>query len=265
MTKARREMESKLRLIDFVIEVLDARIPASSLNPDFDGLFDGKKRLYVLNREDMADPEATGLWVQHFREKGESAVSFSAKTSDPKILKKAISDCTRPIYEKYLKKGMKKTVRALVTGIPNVGKSAVINRLSGGKKLKVANTPGITKDLSWVKIGEYLELADTPGMLPPKITDVESGVKIAAAGSIKTDILDTGTIALELLGLVEKAKPGSAAARYGCGEDPEEVLTAICRSRSFYREGEPDTERAALTVLDDFKNARFGRITLERP
>lgn len=269
MTKAKRELSAKVKLIDLVIEVLDARAPVSSLNPDFQELFSSKKRLYILNKSDMADEEATLKWLKHFKAQGIDAVSYSAATANPAKLKKDIEAAAADIYMKYEKKGMKKTVRALVCGIPNVGKSAILNRLYGKKKLDEANRPGVTRGLSWVKLTPYLELMDSPGLLWPKIENEETGAIIALIGSIKTDILDKEELSYYLLKLLLKNSPQMLKERYKLSElpeDPWETMTAICKKRGFLlKGGEIDSERGANVLLGEFSSAKLGRITLEYP
>lgn len=269
MTKSRREMESKLKLIDLVIEVADARAPLATLNPDFNALFGQKKRMYILNKSDMADPKATQEWLAYFAARGIPAVAYSAVSGNPKELLKAIKSCAQEIYDRYAQKGMKKTVRALVCGIPNVGKSAILNRLMGQKKLKEGNMPGVTRGLQWVKLDPYLELMDSPGMLPPKITDLRSGVIIASIGSIRRDILDEEQLIQLLIEMLREISPDAIPNRYGLdelAENPIEVLEQICRRRAFYiMKGEVDYDRGIITLFEEFKNGKLGRITLELP
>ena len=269
MVKARREIEDKLKLIDIVIEVLDARAPSATQNHDFDSLFGTKKRMYILNKSDMADDTITKQWIEHYREKGIHAVSFSAISGNTSVLLKNIQSCAAEIYEKYEKKGVKKTVRAIMCGIPNVGKSAILNRLSGTKKLKVGNMPGVTRGLSWVKLNPYLELMDSPGMLPPKIENERDGAIIAAIGSIRRDILDEEALSLYLIKMLSELCPEKLKSRYhldNISEDPIKVLKEICYKRAFMiMKGEPDYDRGIQTLFEEFKNAKLGKITLERP
>ena len=269
MTKSRREMESKMGLIDLVVEVCDARAPLATLNPDFSSLFGQKKRMYILNKSDMADPKATEAWLQYFRSQGIFAVAYSALTGNPKELQKSIRSCAQEIYDKYAKKGMKKTVRAIVCGIPNVGKSAILNRLAGQKKLKEGNMPGVTRGLQWVKLDAYLELMDSPGMLPPKIVDMRSGVIIASIGSIRRDILDEEKLVQLLIEMLREINPQALMNRYKLkelDENPIVVLEEICKQRGFYiMKGEVDYDRGITTLFEEFKNAKLGRITLELP
>ena len=269
MTKARRELQSKMKLIDLVIEVLDARTPQSSLNPDFQDLFANKKKLYILNKADMANPELTRRWVAHFEAQGIAAISYSALDGCPAQIKKKIIDTAQEIYDKYAKKGMNKTVRALVCGIPNVGKSAILNRLYGKKKLQEGNRPGVTRSLAWVKLSPYLELMDSPGLLWPKIDDEETGAVIALIGCIKTEVLDEEELAFHLIRKLKDVCPQLITERYGIDEladEPWDVMTQICQKRGFLlRGGEVDTQRGAKMLLGEFSTAKLGRLTLETP
>lgn len=269
MTKSRREMESKMKLIDMVIEVADARAPLATLNPDFDSLFGQKKRMYILNKSDMADPQQTKAWVKYFESRGIPCVAYSAVSGNPKDLLKAIKASAQEIYDRYAQKGMKKTVRAIVCGIPNVGKSAILNRLVGQKKLKEGNMPGVTRGLQWVKLDPYLELMDSPGMLPPKISDLRDGVIIASIGSIRRDILDEEKLVQLLIQMLREIAPDAISDRYKIkelAENPIEVLEQICRQRGFFiMKGEVDYDRGIITLFEEFKNGKLGRITLETP
>ena len=269
MTKAKRELLTKIKLIDLVIEVLDARAPLSSLNPDFHDIFSTKKKLYILNKSDMADDRLTIKWIKYFEDLGIPAVAYSALNGNPKELKKKIEEAAAEIYERYEKKGMKKTVRALVCGIPNVGKSAILNRLYGKKKLEEGNKPGVTRGLAWVKLTPYLELLDSPGLLWPKIEDEETGATIALIRCIKTEILDEEELAFYLIKKLSIVAPQMLMQRYGLDhleQDAWDVMTQICKKRGFLmRGGEVDTERGAKMLLDEFANAKLGKITLELP
>ncbi|MDL2237270.1 ribosome biogenesis GTPase YlqF [Christensenellaceae bacterium OttesenSCG-928-K19] len=269
MTKARRQLAKKLKMIDIVIEVLDARAPRSSVNPDFDDLFATKSRFYVLNKADLADEKVTKQWIKYYNSKGIPAVSFSAAAGNTEQLKKSIMDNAKAILQKYEKKGVKKTLRALVVGIPNVGKSAILNRLAGSRKMKEGNKPGVTKALQWAKISDNLEIMDSPGLLWPKFKDEKTGAVVALVGSIKLDILDEEALAFYLIGLLKDSSPQLLIQRYklkGLKEDDYDILLDIGRRRGFLvKGGEVDVERAAKTVLDEFKNGKMGRISLEAP
>ncbi len=269
MTKARRQLAEKLKLIDLVIEVLDARAPHSSVNPDFNDLFENKARLYILNKADLADGNITKNWIAHFKEQGIEAVSFSAVSGDTEQLKQEIRKVAAPIFERYQKKGVNKTLRCLVAGIPNVGKSAILNRLLGSKKLKEGNKPGVTKGLQWAKIDTYLEIMDSPGLLWPKFEDEETGAVVALIGSVKLDVLDEESLAFYLLRRLQATAPKMLTERYKMEDvsgETIEVLEQICKNRGFLlRGGVYDIERGCKTLIDEFKNGKLGRISLEKP
>lgn len=269
MTKARRQLKEKLKVVDMVIEVLDARAPKSSLNPDFDDLFSNKTRLYILNKADLADENITKNWLRYFKSKGIEAVAFSAVRGNTQALKKNIVACAEEILQRYRDRGMNKTLRCTVVGIPNVGKSAILNRLLGSKKMKEGNKPGVTKALQWAKIDDHLEIMDTPGLLWPKFEDERTGAVVALIGSVKLDILDEEALAFYLIGLLKQTSPALLKERYQLDDlhqDDYALLEAICKGRGFLLKGGAyDTERGAKTLLDEFKNGKLGRISLEKP
>ena len=272
MTKARRMMAENLRLIDVVIELVDARAPEASRNPDFDDLFAQKSRALLLNKCDLADPAATKRWVEFYRKKGVKALEMVATESGGK--KKALSlieEAAREKVERLKQKGVRKTVRVMIVGIPNVGKSTFINKLSGSTAAVTGNRPGVTKGKQWVKISPLLELMDTPGMLWPKLEDQQAAKNLAFLGSIRDEIMDGEELAGELLrtlsarcprGLAERSKKLAPAPE----GDPGALLDGVCASRGFILPGGVyDTERAARVVLEEFRSGKIGRITLELP
>ncbi len=270
MTRAKRQLKDQLKIIDVVIEVLDARLPFSSQNSDFDSLFEGKKRFYILNKTDLADDRVTDRWMNWFEKKGIPAMKYSAHTGNSSLLLSRLTEFSSGIVERYREKGVNKTVRALVVGIPNVGKSAILNRLSGSKKAKEENRPGVTRGLQWVRVTEHFEILDSPGLLMPKISDEESAAKIAFIGSIKQEILNTEELAFYLIKFLSASNPGLLEERYDLkleGQDePLDIMDAICRRRGFLlKGGELDYDRCARTVLDEFRKGKMGRITLELP
>ncbi|MGI6152391.1 MAG: ribosome biogenesis GTPase YlqF [Christensenellaceae bacterium] len=269
MTKARRQLKEKLKMIDLVIEVLDARAPKSSINPDFDDLFKGKARLYLLNKADLADGNITKNWISYFERQGMDAYAFSVPNGKIDDLKNRILKSAAAIKARYAKKGVNKTIRAMIVGIPNVGKSAILNRLMGTKRMKEGNKPGVTKSLQWAKIDQHLEIVDTPGLLWPKFEDEKTGAVCALIGSIKLDILNEEELAFYLIGLLMRTAPKMLEERYRIeieDEDAYETLLAICKKRGFLvKGGECDVERGAKTVLDEFKNGKLGRLSLEKP
>ena len=269
MTKAKRALSEKLKMIDMVIEVVDARAPQSTRNPDFEDLFTGKARMLILNKSDMAEPAATKQWVQYFKNQGIYAVAYSAIRGNARALQKEIEMAAADIYEKYRQKGVNKTVRALVCGIPNVGKSAILNRLVGEKKLKEGKQPGVTRGLSWVRLTPYLECMDSPGLLWPKIENERVGTIIALIGSVRQEILDEEEMVYQLVKILAELAPKLLRERYrieDLQQDAYEILQEICRKRGFLmRGGVADTERGCKTLLEEFRNGKLGAITFELP
>ncbi|MBQ7092843.1 MAG: ribosome biogenesis GTPase YlqF [Clostridia bacterium] len=269
MAKARRQLIENLKLIDVVVEIVDARAPRATRNPDFDDLFREKKRVVLLNKSDLASPSETKNWIAAYRAQDISAIEFVATNS---AKKKAALDLIQKAAEekiqKSLEKGIKKTVRVMVVGIPNVGKSTFINRIAGMNRALVGDKPGVTKGQQWVKITPYLELMDTPGLLWPKLEDPQLARHVAYIGSIKDDIMDTEELAALLLSDLMKVCPDELIARYKKLErdmTPEELLEGVCRSRGFMMGGGNfDTERAAKIVLDEFRGGKIARVTLDR-
>ena len=269
MAKARRQLIENLKLIDVVVEIVDARAPRATRNPDFDDLFKEKKRVVLLNKSDLASPSETKNWIAAYKARDISAIEFVATNS---AKKKAALDLIQKAAEekiqKSLEKGIKKTVRVMVVGIPNVGKSTFINRIAGMNRALVGDKPGVTKGQQWVKITPYLELMDTPGLLWPKLEDPQLARHVAYIGSIKDDIMDTEELAALLLSDLMKVCPDELIARYKKLErdmTPEELLEGVCRSRGFMMGGGNfDTERAAKIVLDEFRGGKIARVTLDR-
>ena len=222
MAKARRMLAESVKLVDVVIEMVDARAPASTRNPDFDDLFGTKPRVVVLNKADLADPEATRAWIRAYRARGWDAISFSANAG--KGVKEAVSlveRAARPVVERMKAKGVNKTVRAMIVGIPNVGKSTFINRLRGSAAAKAGNRPGVTRGKQWIVVGPYLEFLDTPGMLWPKFEDKEAARRLAFLGSIRGEIMDNERLSAELLEFLRDRAPEGAKARLKIDMDAE--------------------------------------------
>lgn len=269
MTKTKRQLAPKLKLIHLVIIVLDARAPKSSYNEDFDKLFEGKEKIFVLNKSDLADTNITKSWLEYYRKKGCYAISYSAAKMSPKVLLSEISSIADKISLKYEAKGMNKIIRGLVAGVPNVGKSAILNRLSGGKKVKEGNKPGVTRGLQWVRITDHLEIMDSPGLLAPKLKDEKSAANVAFIGCIKQEILDEESLCYYLLQSLMKTAPKKLMERYRLEyleSDAYEVMGQISKKRGFLvKGGEFDIERCAKVVLDEFKNGKIGCISLEKP
>lgn len=272
MTKTRRMMESDLRLVDAVCEILDARIPISSRNPEIDAICGNKPRMVILNRIDMADQTCTRQWAAHFRERGMAVIQTDCKS------RKGISDfgpaLRRLLAEKlrrYAEKGMGgKPLKVMVVGIPNVGKSTFINQVAGRKGAKAEDRPGVTRGKQWVSVDQGLLLLDTPGILWPKFEDPTVGLHLAFTGAVKDDILDLETLGARLIGLLWQRYPEAVRARYQIEADAEEsgsdLLSRIGQRRGYLlRGGLVDRERTARVVLDEYRGARIGRFTLEQP
>lgn len=270
MTKARRMMQENIKLIDLIVELVDARVPLSSRNPDIDELGRGKARLILLNKADLAEDRLNDEWVAYFKEKGYSAVKVnSRKGGGIKSIQSVIQEACKEKTERDRKRGiLNRPVRAMVVGIPNVGKSTFINALAGKACAKTGNKPGVTKGKQWIRLNKSVELLDTPGILWPKFEDQEVGLKLAFIGSIKDEILQTEELAAELVKFLKEYYPGVLEEKYGIPEvqDTYKCLADIAKSRHcLVRGSELDTEKAASILLDDFRGGRLGRITLERP
>lgn len=271
MTKTRRQMEADLKQVDAVCEILDARIPISSRNPDIDSICGSKPRIVIMNRMDLADPNATKQWMTHFRSKGMAAIATDCKT------KRGISDF-QPAVRSLLKekidrdaaRGMKRALRVMVVGIPNVGKSTLINQISGRKGAKAENRPGVTRGKQWVTVDNGLLLLDTPGILWPKFDDPNVGLALAFTGAVKEDVIDLEELACRLFSLLWQRYPESVKARYGI-EMPEdaqgyELLEAAGKKRGFLlARGEINTERMAKVLVDEYRSGKLGRLTFEMP
>lgn len=270
MTKARRMMQENIKLIDLIIELVDARVPLSSRNPDIDELGKGKARLILLNKADLAEDRLNDEWVAYFKEKGYSAVKVnSRKGGGIKSIQSVIQEACKEKTERDRKRGiLNRPVRAMVVGIPNVGKSTFINALAGKACAKTGNKPGVTKGKQWIRLNKSVELLDTPGILWPKFEDQEVGLKLAFIGSIKDEILQTEELAAELVKFLKESYPGVLEEKYSIPgvQDAYKCLADIAKSRHcLVRGSELDTEKAASILLDDFRGGRLGRITLETP
>ncbi len=273
MAKTRRLISSNLKLVDAVAEIVDARAPLSSRNPEMDSLTKGKPRLVILNKCDLADEKATHSWINYFKNNGAEAVAVDCKSGRgvknilPAVKNKVLAE----LMEKRERNGMiGAAVRLMVVGIPNVGKSTVINRLSGAKHAKAEDRPGVTRTKQWVKLDKSTELLDMPGVLWPKFEDQDVAVRLAFTGAISDDILDIETLAAKLLFFLRDGYPDSLRMRYKV--EPEagmtgfELLEAVGKKRGMMiAGGEVNTERAAITVIDEFRSGKLGRITLEIP
>lgn len=270
MTKAKRMMQENIKLIDLVIELVDARIPLSSRNPDIDELGKNKARLVLLNKADLAEDKWNDAWAEYFKKKGFSVVKVnSGKGGGIKSIQGVIREACAEKIERDRKRGiLNRPVRAMVVGIPNVGKSTFINALAGKACAKTGNKPGVTKGKQWIRLNKQVELLDTPGILWPKFEDQEVGLKLAFIGSIKDEVLQTEELAAELIHFLRTAYPEVLADKYDIEMDEDDyvVLNRIAKSRNcIVRGNELDTEKAALLLLDDFRNGKLGRLTLEYP
>lgn len=270
MAKAKRELTEDLRLIDVVVELVDARAPRATRNPDFDALFAGKERVVLLNKSDLADPSVSARWTARFRSEGLLAAEIvSSSNACRKAAVQLIERASAPRVEKAREKGVAKVVRAIIVGIPNVGKSTFINRIAGDNRTKTGDKPGVTRAKQWVKITPHMELLDTPGLLWPKLEDQACAKHLAYIGSVRDEIMDAEELAAELLTEIAAIAPGKLAARYPkieAGMTGIELLEAVARSRGFLVScGEPDADRAARIALDEFRAGKIGRISLERP
>ncbi len=273
MTKAIRSMKEDIRLIDIVIELIDARIPISSRNPEIDTLAQGKTRILLLNKTDMADKSQTDKWVEYFESKDLYALSINAKKKqDLNRVNKLIDEAVRVKREKDLKRGIKnRPVRAMIVGIPNVGKSTFINSFSGRASTKTGNKPGVTKGKQWIRLsagknGGSVELLDTPGILWPKFEDQIVGLHLAWIGSIKDELIVTTDLALDLIEFLEAEHKGVISEHYGFEPEGDSVhiLEQLATARGCKAKGgEPYFDKAAFFLLDDFRNARLGSITIE--
>ena len=270
MTKAKRMMQENIKLIDLVIELVDARIPLSSRNPDIDELGKNKARLVLLNKADLAEDKWNDAWAEYFKKKGFSVVKVnSRKGGGIKSIQGVIREACAEKIERDRKRGiLNRPVRAMVVGIPNVGKSTFITALAGKACAKTGNKPGVTKGKQWIRLNKQVELLDTPGILWPKFEDQEVGLKLAFIGSIKDEVLQTEELAAELIHFLRTAYPEVLADKYDIEMDEDDyvVLNRIAKSRNcIVRGNELDTEKAALLLLDDFRNGKLGRLTLEYP
>ena len=268
MTKAKRMMQENIKLIDLVIEVTDARIPLSSRNPDIDELGENKARLILLNKADLADESKTEQWMEYFRGKGYYAVKINAKngTGIKSILPVIMESCKEKIERDRRRGILNRPVRAMVVGIPNVGKSTFINAFAGKACTKTGNKPGVTKGKQWIRINKNVELLDTPGILWPKFEDQEVGAKLAMVGSIKDEILNLEELSLELLAYLHREYAGILQERYQIteSEDRLNMLEQIAKNRKCIQKGmELDYVKAANILLEEFRNGKIGRITLE--
>ena len=271
MTKTRRQIEADLKQVDAVCEIVDARIPMSSRNPDIDAICGSKPRILVLNRMDLADPNTTKQWAAYFKKKGMSVIATDCKT------RKGIGDfvpaaraaCAEKL-ERDAKRGMNRPLRVMVVGIPNVGKSTLINQISGRKGAKAENRPGVTRGKQWVTVDSGLQLLDTPGILWPKFEDPEVGMMLAYTGAVKEGVIDLEELACRLMELLHKYYPQTLLERYKVDAPADipgwQLVEIAGRNRGFLVSGgEVNTERMSKVLLDEFRSGKLGKFTLEMP
>lgn len=274
MAKTRRMMKECMGLVDIVVELVDSRIPYSSRNPEINSIIGEKPRIILLNKCDAADPTITQQWVDYYKSQGITAIPTDCKSGKGLgAFLPAVRGVLRPVLEKRQAKGISgKPIRMMIVGVPNAGKSSLINRLAGSKRTKVEDRPGVTRGKQWVKIEGGIDLLDMPGVLWPKFEDALVGEHLAFTGAVKDDVVDTHWLGMRLLHHLYSNYPGLVERRYklkegeGEGLEPFQLLELVGKKRGMLVSGgEVDTERAALTVLDEFRGAVIGCITLEKP
>lgn len=271
MTKAKRAMKEDIKLIDLVIELVDARVPLSSRNPDIDDLAKGKARMVLLNKSDLADERVNAQWAAWFEAKNIHAVKVDSRNKGTlKQVQSVVQEACKEKIERDRKRGiMNRPIRTMVVGIPNVGKSTFINSFAGKACAKTGNKPGVTKGNQWIRLNKTLELLDTPGILWPKFEDQVVGLKLALIGSINDQILNKDDLACRCIRILKERYPGMVSQRFGLeteDKEPAAILEDVARLRScLMKGGELDIARAAAMVLDDFRSGKLGRVTLERP
>lgn len=270
MTKAKRMMEENIKLIDLVIELVDARVPMSSRNPEIDQLGRNKSRIILLNKADLADPKWNEAWAEFFKNRGMLVQEINSKTgAGIKSIQQLVQSACREKIERDRKRGiLNRPVRAMVVGIPNVGKSTFINALAGKACTKTGNKPGVTKGKQWIRLNKGLELLDTPGILWPKFEDQKVGERLAMIGSINDEILHADELATATIDFLQKEYPQLLCQRYQISgnEDAYKTLEEISVVRRCFLKGEqPDILRASGIVMEDFRSGRIGKITLEHP
>lgn len=270
MTKAKRQMQEDIKLIDLVIELVDARIPLSSRNPDIDELGKNKARLIIMNKSDLSDEAKNQEWAAYFKSLGYFVVQLDARSKvGMKTVTNVVMDACKEKIERDRKRGIKnRPVRAMVVGIPNVGKSTFINSYAGKACAKTGNKPGVTKGKQWIRLNQNVELLDTPGILWPKFEDQMVGLRLALIGAIKDEILNIDELSIELIKILTQYYPGVLAERYSVDEaaEPVKILEGIAENRKCISKGnELDYSKAATLLIDEFRNGKLGKITLEVP
>ena len=269
MAKARRLLILQLAKVNLAVELCDARLPLSSRNPDLDRMLVNKQRVLLLCKADLAEPERTKQWLRYFASQGVVAMAYDTTPQKTKQAKALIETAAKDMLERGLRRGIQKTIRAMVVGVPNVGKSTFINRLYGGAIAQVGDRPGVTRSNQWVKVNPYLEVMDTPGMLWPKLEDKKAATRLAYIGTIRDAVYDQQALCIRLLQDLLAVRRQATCERYKIkNPDAENValLDEVCRGRGFLlKGGELDYDRACSVVLDEFREGKVGRITLEVP
>ena len=270
MTKAKRMMQENIKLVDLILELVDARVPWGSRNPDIDAMGRQKARIILLNKCDLADEKKTALWSACFKEQGFQVVMVNSRSgAGLKAIQGAVQEACREKIERDRKRGiLNRPIRAMVAGIPNVGKSTFINSFAGKACTKTGNRPGVTRGAQWVRLNKQVELLDTPGILWPKFEDQRVGLLLALIGSIKDEILNIDELSLELILILKEKYAGVLLERYQVSEDqkPAEILGEIAKKRNCVKKGnELDYSKAAALVIEEFRSGRLGKITLEFP
>jgi len=271
MTRAKRQMQEDLKLVDMIIELVDARVPVSGRNPDIQEMGKGRGRLIILNKADLADEDRTKAWIAYYRRMGMQVLAVDARQkAELKRIRPLAEEACREKRERDAKRGIRnRTIRAMVCGIPNVGKSTFINSLAGRSMAKTGDKPGVTRGKQWIHLSGGLDLMDTPGILWPKFDDPEAGEKLAMIGSISSDVYEGEELAWKLIGFLRMSYPGALADRYHIEETPDladaDLLTGIAEKRGFVvKGGGVSTERAARVLFDEFRSGKLGRFTLDR-
>lgn len=267
MAKAKRLLSDQISKCDLIIELCDARLPYSSRNPELMKMTAGKKHILFLNKADLADPSVTDQWLRYFRQQGIRAWQTTSNNNRVKETVRMINDATADIVQKYADRGVRKGMKAMVIGVPNVGKSTYINHLHGSGIAATGDKPGVTKSNQWVRITPYLELLDTPGLLWPRLDDQLAARRLCYIGSVKDDVVDLAMLTIHLLQDIAEVRPDSLCERFHL-EDPQlkgvDLLDAVCKGRGFLlKGGVSDYDRCCAVVLDEFRAGKLGRITLE--
>lgn len=270
MKKTKDLLKENLKLIDLVIEVIDARIPISSKNPDFDLLFKNKERLIILNKYDLSDPLFNESWINYYKKNNYSVILYNATNNkEIKKLETAISKSVQKIHDRYKSKGIKnRTIKAIIVGIPNSGKSTLINSIARKKSAKTGNKPGVTRGKQWIRLTGNIDLLDTPGILWPKIANEESGLNLAFTGAIRDEILDIEEIAIKLVNKIKLINESVLANRYKIDileSDIDNIRNIAIKRGCLIKGGDIDWLRVSKLVIDDFRKGHLGKITLEKP